>query len=80
MCVQVDGMDVLCVREATRFAAEHCRSGKVSYTQCVTKSRTRGLYISNLNNFYPRFHQGPILMELQTYRYHGHSMSDPGVR
>lgn len=27
---QVDGMDVLCVREATRFAADHCRSGKVS--------------------------------------------------
>ena len=43
-------MDILCVREATKFAAAYCRSGK-----------------------------GPILMELQTYCYHGHSMSDPGV-
>lgn len=27
--LQVDGMDVLGVREATRFAADFCRSGKV---------------------------------------------------
>lgn len=34
-CVQVDGMDVLCVREATRVAAEHCRSGKASEPFCT---------------------------------------------
>lgn len=47
--IRVDGMDVLGVREATRFA--------------------RDFVLKN----------GPIVMEMVTYRYSGHSMSDPGT-
>ena len=47
--LQVDGMNVLSVREAVKVAMSHARE------------------------------HGPIMIEMDTYRYHGHSMSDPGI-
>ena len=46
--MEVDGMDVVAVREAGRQAMEHARTG-----------------------------EGPYILEMKTYRYRGHSMSDP---
>jgi pyruvate dehydrogenase E1 component alpha subunit len=46
--IDVDGMDVLEVRQAAEVAFKYVRSGG-----------------------------GPVLLELNTYRYRGHSMSDP---
>ena len=45
---QVNGMDVVAVREAGERAVAHCRAGN-----------------------------GPYLLEMKTFRYRGHSMSDP---
>ena len=48
--IRVDGLNVLAVREATRWLAEYIRAGN-----------------------------GPVVLELDTYRYRGHSMTDPGT-
>uniref|UniRef100_A0A3B5AZM9 Pyruvate dehydrogenase E1 component subunit alpha n=1 Tax=Stegastes partitus TaxID=144197 RepID=A0A3B5AZM9_9TELE len=43
--IRVDGMDVLCVREATKFAADHCRAGKAS-SPVLSQSDSPGVNFS----------------------------------
>ncbi|KAI8440974.1 hypothetical protein MSG28_009260 [Choristoneura fumiferana] len=38
-----------------------------------------GREIAKVASDYSRSGQGPMIVEMQTYRYYGHSMSDPGV-
>lgn len=48
--IQIDGMDVLAVRDGVKWARDFVGGGN-----------------------------GPLFVEMKTYRYHGHSMSDPGI-
>ena len=63
-------MDILAVREATRWCADYIRSGKVDFQECHMILPLMCILCV----------QGPLVMELDTYRYYGHSMSDPGKR
>nr|VDC61953.1 unnamed protein product [Brassica rapa] len=63
--LKVDGMDVLAVKQACKFAKEHAlKNGPiVTHFLLIGKTQTPNK---------------TIILEMDTYRYHGHSMSDPG--
>uniref|UniRef100_A0A667ZRG4 Pyruvate dehydrogenase E1 component subunit alpha n=1 Tax=Myripristis murdjan TaxID=586833 RepID=A0A667ZRG4_9TELE len=65
------------------FICENNRYGmgtSVERASASTDYYMRGDFIPGIRVRHTHTHTlGPIVMELQTYRYHGHSMSDPGV-
>lgn len=53
---------------------------EVIFVPGLRADRMDVLYVQEATKFaYFRSGKGTILMELQTYHYQGHSMSDPGV-
>lgn len=71
--VRVEGQDVLAVREACRWARTFATShGILTNLKPILQSI---LYLM----FFWGSKLGPVILELVTYRYQGHSMSDPGT-
>lgn len=54
-------MDVLCVREATKFAAEHCRSGKVSGREVWQFPDSQVTHYQGENEFKPEWKRRSFL-------------------
>uniref|UniRef100_A0A6N2N9Q1 pyruvate dehydrogenase (acetyl-transferring) n=1 Tax=Salix viminalis TaxID=40686 RepID=A0A6N2N9Q1_SALVM len=92
--LKVDGMDAFAVKQACKFAKEHAlKSGPILNLMEVCeimgklpamklKFRSyclrRCLESFDITNGSRDLHEPRWILEMDTYRYHGHSMSDPG--
>eukprot|EP01050_Picozoa_sp_SAG11_P001468 SAG11_NODE_63_length_18904_cov_11.842914_3_plen_344_part_00 len=72
--IKVDGMDVLCVRECTKFAIEHCRAGNGPFVLEMDTYRYDRSFLQKSATGSLQKLTAPLV-----HRYHGHSMSDPGI-